>query len=67
MESKLQIVTDLLLTIEVQYAGQGPGIRLYHDEANYHHPPYFANMTWPDWDRLVAWMDFQRKEEACRR
>ena len=32
MESKLQIFTDLLLTIEVQYAGQGPGIRLYHDE-----------------------------------
>lgn len=65
MKNRLSIPTDWGHELGVQYSTKGPGFQFIYVKGN-NYPPGAAVISWQQWDRLVAWVDLQRKEEALK-
>lgn len=52
-------------TLKVGYSTEGLGFHFrYESERDFPWTPVVVN--WTEWDRLVAWVELQRKEEALK-
>ena len=61
----INVATVENVTLKVDYSSEGLIIWMEY-ESGYKFPWFHLPVSWAQWERLVAWVELQRKEQALR-
>jgi hypothetical protein len=67
LDNPLNVTKSYDRTLKMFYSSVGISCYVLYNNSKYEHPqPHFI-IGWEEWDRMLAWVELSRKEEALEK